>query len=1260
MSLVPPQSAPLSEADLKRRIDDVELRLTRFRRDREPPSQVSPAEAAEVLTAIEGDVIELAGLLDQTGVRLDGNALLADLQEVQALCERLKLETAAESAAKLTFEDLEHTAEAWKESLSPILDDPSAETCFSGLIQTTAYEREAESHDPNRTARHEVFAEIRGELRQAFLNAIDENPPDPDLRTSWVRDLIDRADIALTSVDNLPSDRAAMQLEILAEDLRWHLKHVETRFGSNRRRLKRKLFQLAAERQERQLQHRLYRKFGRKFVRRMDRLILFLIVAVVALIAVVGIYDLSETTLFWINLFDGCACLIFLSEFFVKLAMVERRLLWFSRHFLIDFIPSIPIGLIALIPGAAAAQIGAFGRVVRIARVLRFARFLRGFGLMARGFDRLARQYGHVLNQNVILYPTREELEQSKSRLPAHRARVLRLREQVHQVWKDTLSELPEADRTPAIEERLAMFETALHERRERESLTPLGPRAPAREIAAEVLIQHLSTMTPQGAEVGLGPELVTQLARVVRILARVPFRWLPIISSLVPRVTKDMADADVVAAASRTTARVARRFHNAYFWFADLYGTVTPSQFVDRVGSVLVKSSLRPAYRLLLFGGLYGLTLLLLNIPALSQLKPIEEFLNRYVSNVVLVLGSVCFFILGIGWWLQRVAREATEFYERSAQAQFLSLTEIVRSRYLERDAKFLHDRVLGPERELLLPDDPASPEVLTEYILSRTHQTLVEAHLGSGNGRGWRGLDTVMLLYRDWLDGALFNDNDTRSTSQLLGSPAVRQVLSLSARINKRDLKRLHSLDLVRQKSIFGGPYLWFNFISRSIAHSVANLLIDYSQNAIPLNELEHISEKERRAYEVWVHGQTQKNIMSDEPEEDVERNYVTNAFTALHFLDFDEERDREVSDRFGPEVLERLRGDRSLLIRRIFGTFPMHEAPKEQRVVNLYSLYGSWLSGGRALFLPWFLFLLVLQLFGRFLVWIARSVQQIRKPEARRDPGDAAKAHFHTAVRKVERIRGPVVYASTRLRMRVDPEYLGVPLPNRTQTFLDEATIDRDLEFLNPVPEFLDEVHDQRQRAQADIQRLETLIEQGLLERAAESRGLPADAFSSPEHLRAAAVAYLADYRGVRSCLSAREILHEVVRLAETEPVLPGKSFPRPFLKRKFNRYWKKHGFGNEHTRKCAWRAVLNNFWSARDALCVWCNQEEFSPERGDELLGEMLLHPGRISEQLVTIRGIQTLAVMDVLCYREHIYYLGRYEDMGDSAAGLLTW
>ena len=97
---------------------------------------------------------------------------------------------------------------------------------------------------------------------------------------------------------------------------------------------------------------------------------------------------------------------------------------------------------------------------------------------------------------------------------------------------------------------------------------------------------------------------------------------------------------------------------------------------------------------------------------------------------------------------------------------------------------------------------------------------------------------------------------------------------------------------------------------------------------------------------------------------------------------------------------------------------------------------------------------------------------------------------------------------------------------------------------------------------------------------------------------------------------------------------------KSQPRPLLKRKFHRYWREHGNGN---RSAAWRAVQHNVRGVADALCAWDQLGEETSAVGEKLLGEVLLHPGRINEQLTAVRIVQTLAVLDVLNYREHIYH-----------------
>jgi hypothetical protein len=297
--------------------------------------------------------------------------------------------------------------------------------------------------------------------------------------------------------------------------------------------------------------------------------------------------------------------------------------------------------------------------------------------------------------------------------------------------------------------------------------------------------------------------------------------------------------------------------------------------------------------------------------------------------------------------------------------------------------------------------------------------------------------------------------------------------------------------------------------------------------------------------------------------------------------------------------------------------------------------------------------------LRLFGALLMWIGRSVQEIRRPDLRHDHTQAAQGHFLTAVRKIERIRGPVVHASLRLRARLDPEYLGVPLPDLPPP-PSPADVDADLDFLHVDPDMVRELELERRRAAADMDRLRALLDGGLLERIARRRNLSADAFTTPDHQRAAAVAYLADMRGVRRHLSAGRILEEVIAQAVIEPPADASWWPAPRLWWAFRRYWQRHGFGDRHTRLAAWRSVRRNTWGVGDALLAFHQHGAGTADEGERLLGELLLHPSRIIEQLITVRGIQTLAVLDVLNYREHIHALGRYADSGDLPGELLDW
>ena len=117
----------------------------------------------------------------------------------------------------------------------------------------------------------------------------------------------------------------------------------------------------------------------------------------------------------------------------------------------------------------------------------------------------------------------------------------------------------------------------------------------------------------------------------------------------------------------------------------------------------------------------------------------------------------------------------------------------------------------------------------------------------------------------------------------------------------------------------------------------------------------------------------------------------------------------------------------------------------------------------------------------------------------------------------------------------------------------------------------------------------------------------------------------------------------------------PVLPGSAWPRPRLFGMFRRYWKEHGIADTDARRAAWRATAANVHGVADALRAWNDRGAGCAAEGERLLAELLRHPQRITEQLVTLRAVQTLTLIDLLNYREHVYRLGRYAESGDKPA-----
>nr|MDJ0521073.1 hypothetical protein [Planctomycetota bacterium] len=1091
-------------------------------------------------------------------------------------------------------------------------------------------------------------------------------PPEEKQQAAWATHLADAADVVLTSMDELDAPRAAVNLGIMADDVAWHLRHVPMP-RHERARLKRKLRRLRYERQERELQGRVEARFGRRFVFHVDRLIVWLIFFVLAALLVETVFDLSVEIRVALMIADAVACLVFLTEFFVKLSMVRGRATWFARHFIIDFLPSIPFGLLMLATGMLTVadlrgDKSRSLRVIRLMRVFRLTRIFRAFTFLARGFDRLARRYGHLLNHNIVLYPNRQERALAEREKESLANRVWRLRSRLNDEWRELLRVAPRDTRAAVARVRIEALETA-----RAQGLTRRPPRtdgvipASVRDIPAEQMLRRLDDVSPAQLEADLGQDFVSRSARAVRMFARPSLRWIPILRKYVPRVAPHMSDAEVTAAASHTISAELSRHHGRWFWVADLYGTVTPSEFVDRVGTTMMRGAFRPAYRLALFGLAFLAVDLLNRVIPSELLDDLWGWLRPFVGELIIILGGICLLILGIGWWLKRLAGQATFFYEQTVNAQFLALTEAIKGRHVRRDARILDARVFAPEEVALEESYPGGAPARQSAFCDAMRDWLVRARAGKELAGVNEAMERALLLYRDSLDGALFTESDNRTTNQLIGSPALRQMRSLSQRVDRRERKALHALDLGRPRSAIRGPYLWFSFVAKAIAQSTARLVVEYNRYAIPLAEVPFASEEERRRYDAWV--ATGKPPPGEEAREKLHlqgRGYITTAFTALHFLDDDPGRDQDVADRFGAEVLANLRRDRRVLFREAFGTYPLHTRSKDQRVLNLYRLYDRWFGGGRAFLIPLRLLWRWLRMLGRFFTWLVRAVGEIRTPRMRGDALVAAEADFATAARKIGRMRDPAVWASLWLRARFDAEYLGVRLPGARETGFEHANWESDLHFLGARGSQWRRVEREQARAEADVRRLAQLVDDGLLDDIAEVIGVERDQLGR-EHVRAATVAYRGDFRRVRSLLSCERILEETAAGVFDRAPLPPSLWPRPRLKSAFRRWWLQHGRDDKTARKWMWRHIVHGANGSRSALIAWRSHGPEEARRiGTRHLADLLRHPGRISEQIVTLRIVQTLALMDLLNYREHVHRLGGYRESGEDADKLLTF
>ena len=699
-----------------------------------------------------------------------------------------------------------------------------------------------------------------------------------------------------------------------------HRRRIVRRFGRMSRTARN-------EAQEKQLADRLVTLFGSRFPKRLDALILFLILALTVLIVVETAFDNAdrltpalEEVFAWADL---AICSVFLAEFGLKLALARGRWLYFRRHALIDLLPSIPFGFIAhVLSGPSRMADVQFIRLLRIPRLVRYLRLLRPVIRLLRLLifffrftDRLIRRYANVFNRNIVLFEMRSERE-GESR---NRHLLYTTRRHFERRAPEHFNGLDES-------QHLALAEFALEDLRRRVEEIPRAEWSERnagedRDIPIEEVVDRLIELTPEELIEQMGPTFVGSVDRYFRLFDVPIVRRFPLVAPILAH--REKGPAESVALAANFLGYVLQRALDVVYYVADLQATVSPPLFLDKLGGTIVNATKRPAFRLLTFGlifaALYAIVLMLVpdddriittadgteviaaapgeanetveiveidggdDLP--GEPLGLAAHFGRWLRGVlgwfagrlglpVVVIGVVCFALMQVGAWFRRIANQAAEFCDRVVEAQFSAQTKLLKAESRSRDLRFIAERVTSPEVRLRTSDDlddgerdeddPPETDVVADdpgvidddgdvVRLDGDEALKPDPRLKTAETAFFY---TLRLLYRDYLDGSPFHRNDTKASTQLLGNLALRNLTLSDISEFRRSRRRLDRLDLNRAAaSLFGGPYLWFDYITRMIVQETAKLLIDYNTHAIPIDRLAISPEATRTRYRTWL---------------------------------------------------------------------------------------------------------------------------------------------------------------------------------------------------------------------------------------------------------------------------------------------------------------------------------------------------------------------------------------------------------------------
>jgi hypothetical protein len=673
------------------------------------------------------------------------------------------------------------------------------------------------------------------------------------------------------------------------------------------------------------------------------------------------------------------------------------------------------------------------------------------------------------------------------------------------------------------------------------------------------------------------------------------------------------------------------------------------------------------------------------------SILQPFRQFVDHLQNLLgwpVIVLGGICLAFWTLGWWFRKIANQSADFCERVVEAQFAAQTKNFKSSRRDQDGRILAQRVIDPELLLRASDDQSADG---------------PPHGADGSRALFENRELVFLrnirwLYQDYLDGSPFHRSDTKASVQLLGNLALSNLRRSHLSHLLREGRELGRLDLNRSGSLLGGPYLWFNYITRIIIQETAVLLLDYNRHAIPLERLSCSSESERRSYQNWLARRLRidpddvrlPDLVVADPETNGKSKARSEAarraeasefletveFTAIDFLSADPERDAEIQARFGEQVAQLVAHDRQQNVRKAFRSFPLHELPLAERTINPYVFYDRYLSRGWIAFFPFIVAGGMLKSAIAAVRGVYNGVQEVLDPRVTQDREVPADTYW-AALRKIHRMRKPAFMGSLRLRARFDVEYLGLPLPTAPETIAADSLMEKDLDFIGASRQdriIAEQTRRSHQRRLEWIQRWLIRFDWSFdLLPSYLAREIPYLANRGGEALRALVAAWVLDHDDVATLSFSIEALTTLMEYAANpdanlQALPPG--LPDPVLNLK--RLWRPvHRIGRPWAELFTLPCFASFDPAARKRIMTFLKRHRrvvggwvrvVLGQGGDDPWSEVqarmhdvLLKTDLWSDQILILRAVQTLTMLDVQHNSELVWTLGGYSRGEDEDA-----